>query len=264
MTDPEYRIIELIGMSAGGLVFLAEAKSGLRVAIKTVGTLADGDTRYLEREFDVLSTLSHPHIVRVYDKFLLDGRLHFAMEFVNGTSLDQFLDQHRSVIDADVARVFLQLLDALDYLHSKRFVHGEVSPRNILVSESGDVRLLDFEHCRRLDEAEPELWPSGTIAGIPIYMAPEQMRGEELHAEADYFVVGLLLLEHVRGQHPLKRSQGFVQLWTAIAQPNEEAVAEWLHDLKSPLMELLRELLSPRWERRRRGWTNLRAFLGTI
>jgi serine/threonine protein kinase len=155
------------------------------------------------------------------------------MEFVNGTSLDQFLDQHRSVIDADVARVFLQLLDALDYLHSKRFVHGEVSPRNILVSESGDVRLLDFEHCRRLDEAEPELWPSGTIAGIPIYMAPEQMRGEELHAEADYFVVGLLLLEHVRGQHPLKRSQGFVQLWPAIAQPNEEAVAEWLHDLKS-------------------------------
>lgn len=239
---------------------MGEATSNhLKVAIKTV---VQGNTEYLEREFAVLMELSHPNIVRVYDCFEFDGKLHFAMELVRGSSLGTFLERHAGRCDGDVASVFLQLMDALDYLHEKKIIHAELQPGNILVTESNELRLIDFEHCHRLDKSEPALVPPGTVMGTPKYMSPEHVLGTQLQPESDHFVVGLLLLEHLHGQHPLAGASVGGMLH-ALAMLDHKTVAVWLRDIDEPLKAALEQLLAPSPDHRRSGWERLRAYLSS-
>ena len=144
--------------------------------------------------------LSHPHIVPVYELGEVDGVYFLAMEYVEGASVQQLL-QDGPLPPPAVAHLGVQLADALDYAHGLGLVHRDVTPRNVLVERTGHARLLDFGVAAPLD-ARVEVF------GTPGFMAPEQARGEPVGPAADVFGLGALLYAALAGTPPFPELLG--------------------------------------------------------
>ena len=156
--NQRYEILQTIGSGGFGRIYMATDRlDHKQVALKTVIDNV-GTPIYLDREFDILSRLSHPNIVHVFEKFRLEGRLCFAMEKIDGVSLLKAIGAPCGQTLGKVGvRAFGQLQNAIDYLHENGIVHAELSPGNILVDEYGVLRIVDFEHCRILGTDESDL-----------------------------------------------------------------------------------------------------------
>lgn len=251
-----YEIVRTLGSGGFGNVYLAKDRSdGRQVAVKKVMGVAAPP--YLEREFRILSELSHPNVVKVYETFHIDGDLFFAMEKIDGRSLFEAIGRSRDGSLSDLGCiVFRQLINALDYVHHRRIVHGELAPSNLLVDAAGVLKIVDFEHSRRIDVDEAEYWPDGTVAGTPLYMSPEHLGGRLL-VESDHFVVGVLIFEHVTGRNPLKAAGDSLELvFRNVMHPNPD----WT-DCAGDLVPILKALLNVTPAERASGWTLLQDFL---
>jgi serine/threonine-protein kinase len=249
-----YTDVELLARHGLGSVFVArDRRDGKRVAIKTV---RGGNYKYLDREFEILRGLSHPNIVAVYERLVISGATYFSMELIDAARpLNEALD---GVSQETAFRVLRQLVTAVDYIHAQGLVHYELSPANLLVDRAGRLVVIDFEHCRKLHEDESDLWPAGVMAGTPLYMSPENL-GKPACIEADYFVVGTLLLEWVLGRHPFPVSDWRGMEWRRQVERANGAVAQQLlRDSPSPLGPVIRQLWDPSLAIRRDGWVALR------
>jgi serine/threonine-protein kinase len=207
-----YRLLRPIGMGGMGTVWLAERADGLlqrEVALKLPrGAWPRGDlVRRMERERDILSTLEHPNIARLYDAGVTaGGRPYLALEFVDGRSIDEYCGGAGLGVRARV-HLFLQVVEAVAYAHGRLVVHRDLKPSNILVTRDGQVRLLDFGVAKLLDD-ERDL-PSGLteLAGrphTPEYASPEQISGEPLTTASDVYSLGVVLYELLAGTRPYK------------------------------------------------------------
>jgi serine/threonine protein kinase len=144
-----YRLVRVLGRGGMGEVWLAERADGLLrrpVALKlpllamSRGALAER----FARERQVLASLAHPHIARLYDAGIaLDGQPYLALEHVDGLPIDAYANAHRLDVDARIA-LFGQVLEAVSYAHANLVLHRDLKPSNILVTPQGDVKLLDF------------------------------------------------------------------------------------------------------------------------
>jgi serine/threonine protein kinase len=235
-----------------------DRRDGQHVVLKAV---IGRPSKFLIREFEILRGLRHPNIVRAHDWFELDGRSYFAMEQVEGaSSLLDCLRPHQGRFDEYVAAIFRQLMDGLDYVHSKNIVHYGLSPRHILLDADGHLRIVDFGLARRLGMDESDYWPPGSIAGVPAYMSPEHLQG---HAclESDYFVIGTLLVEHLAGRNPFIVSDGIPGILGAVANVNSEAMLSQLSGIPDSLAAVVRLLLHREAEPRREGWALFRELV---
>ena len=176
------------------------------------------------RERDILGALVHPHIARLYDAGITDdGQPYMALEVVEGTSLGSYCDERR-LGAAERLALAMQVLDAVQYAHTRLVIHRDLKPSNILVTEDGQVRLLDFGVAKLLAaEGGAERTQLTRLAGqafTPDYASPEQVRGDHLSTASDVYSLGVVLYELLCGQRPykLKLSSSAAQLEQAILE----------------------------------------------
>lgn len=198
-----YRLGPLLGNGATSDVRLArDERLGREVAVKLLRRTGTGlDGRREQAEARLLASLSHPHLVTVYDAHLDGDEPFFVMELVAGQSLDRRLQQGPLSTD-DVRRVGTQVADALAYVHGRGLVHRDVKPGNILLgadlSGAVDARLADFGIARLEDGTR--VTATGQLLGTAAYLSPEQVRGAAVGPATDVYALGLVLIEALSGQ----------------------------------------------------------------
>jgi eukaryotic-like serine/threonine-protein kinase len=205
-----YRLIREVGRGGMGAVYLAERADSefeKRVALKLVKRGMDTDEILLRFRYErqILASLEHPNIARLYDGGATeDGRPYLVMEYVEGAPITRYCDEHRLPVEARL-RLFADVCRAIQFAHANLVVHRDIKPSNILVLADGTAKLLDFGIAKLLDPAASEQAPR-TRAGFrlltPEYAAPEQLEGGAVTTVADVYSLGVLLFELLTGRRP--------------------------------------------------------------
>jgi eukaryotic-like serine/threonine-protein kinase len=206
-----YALLREIGRGGMGVVWLAEDRTiGRRVAIKELhlpDDVAPEEKTVFEervlREARAAGRLNDPGVVTVYDVLREHGTTFIVMELIQAATLSQLVEDRGPLAQDTVARVALQLLDALGAAHAAGVVHRDVKPSNIMVLPNGRVKLTDFGIAQSTDD--PRLTTSGILVGSPVYMAPERLRGDDVDAGSDLWALGAVLFFAVEGHAAFER-----------------------------------------------------------
>jgi len=204
-----YRVLSEAGRGGMGLVYLAERADDQyrrQVALKVMrGGMDEHLVRHFLDERQILASLDHPGIARMLDGGVTaDGLPWFAMEYVEGTAITRYCDEHTLTI-AERLDLFCRVCDAVAFAHRNLIVHRDLKPSNILVTHDRTVKLLDFGIAKLLSPAEGGRDPATQTvvrALTPEYASPEQIRGERVATASDVYSLGVLLYELVTGQRP--------------------------------------------------------------
>ncbi len=202
-----YRLEALLGRGGMGVVYRAhDLALDRNVALKILSPELAEDVRFRERfltESRLAASIDHPNIIPVYDAGEVAGELYIAMRFVDGSDLKKLLAEGPVPKERTVA-IVSQVAAALDAAHERGLVHRDVKPSNVLLDERGHVYLADFGLSRRLGEPGAALGAAQSLGTID-YVAPEQIRGEEVDGRADLYSLGCLLHECLTGTPPFAR-----------------------------------------------------------
>jgi len=207
-----YELVEELGHGGMGRVFLAgraDEQFDQQVALKWLGVAfpsPEATERFLA-ERQILATLKHPNIARLLDGGVTEaGQPYFVMEVVEGQRIDAYCNAHQLSL-RERLRLVLDVCDAVQYAHQKLVVHRDLKPANILVTEEGQVKLLDFGIAKLLDpdamgsEAIPHT-RTGWLPMTPDYASPEQVRGADVTTASDVYQLGIVLYELLTGHRP--------------------------------------------------------------
>ncbi|WP_437201941.1 protein kinase domain-containing protein [Planctomicrobium sp. SH664] len=198
-----FEILDQIGEGGMGVVYRARyVVNGRNVALKMLpGDVTDKTAlARFERELDVLKTLRHPNIVRCFGGVCEDKRRFYAMELVEGGNLDEKLQSRGKLAWEQVIYYGLQMCAALECSHGKGVVHRDIKPSNFLLTPSGQLKLSDFGLASVL--AARKITAAGKTAGTFLYMAPEQIRGQDVTPRTDLYALGCVLYELLTGEPP--------------------------------------------------------------
>jgi serine/threonine protein kinase len=205
-----YRLLRELGSGGTSSVWLAERVDGAiqrKVALKLLhlGLVDRGIAERIARERDILASLEHPNIARLYDAGIDErGRPYLALEFVQGLPPDEYCRIGRLELGHKLV-LFLKILRAVSFAHARLIVHRDLKPNNILISSEREVHLLDFGIARLLQgEASTRVahTQSGVAALTPAYAAPEQFTGQPITVATDVYSLGVILFEMLTGTSP--------------------------------------------------------------
>lgn len=231
-----WRVVGEVGRGGMGTVYLVERADGTfdqRAALKLVRTdLAGVSTRRFETETAILAALTHPGIARLIDGGrTADDLPFFVMEYVEGLPIDRHADEQCLTIDARLD-LFLHVCRVIEHAHRHLVVHGDVKPSNIVVTDEGTVKLLDFGIAAVVTGSGEAPAPEAAWVLTPAYASPEQVRGEPLTTASDVYQLGLLLFELLTGrraQSPAGASAAALTLAvcaTTLPRPSEAVARE--------------------------------------
>lgn len=200
-----------LGKGAMGLVYLAkDPLIGRLVALKTIRAVPASDDEEAReyqqrfvREAQAAGILSHPAIVTVHDIGQDDanGTSFIAMEYVEGPTLKEIIQQGRQLPYEELAEIIAQVAEALDFAHSKGIIHRDVKPANILLYGEARAKITDFG-IAKIATAVSNLTTTGQFIGTPNYMAPEQVKGTAVDGRSDLFSLGIVLYESLTRRKP--------------------------------------------------------------
>ncbi|HEX6833801.1 MAG TPA: serine/threonine-protein kinase [Rudaea sp.] len=205
-----WRLLGELGRGGMGVVYLAQRVDGQfeqRAALKLVKRGLDTEavlSRFL-RERQILARLENPHIARLLDGGVADdGRPYFAMEFVSGAPLLEHCKQQRLPLEARI-RLFVDICSAVQFAHNRLVVHSDIKPGNILITDDGQAKLLDFGIAKMLDGESGAAQTIGAAQRplTPGYAAPEQLRGDPVTTAVDIYALGNVLYELLTGRGSL-------------------------------------------------------------
>jgi len=235
-----YQVVRKIG--SGGFADVYEALDlslDQRVALKVVAN-GRGMSARLVREVEAAASLSHPNIVALYDWFGDGEHSILVWELVDGESLDRLGD---GLGDGDVVAIGAELLDALAFAHSQGIIHRDVKPQNVMLSDDGHVKVMDFGIARLLDA--DTLTQDGDVIGTVAYMSPEQAAGRRVNPPSDVYSAGMVLYELLAGEHPL-RGQTPAETLSNVAAGRVPSLAAYRPDLPEQLVGLIDDACAPR------------------
>ena len=228
MADPErlgkYEIKGALGKGAMGTVYKAFDPHIERfVAIKTIRKdLVEPElaAQYMARfknEAKAAGRLHHPNIVGVYEYGEDDAVTFIAMEYVEGAGLREYLNRRVSFDFAQLVELMDQLLNALEFAHSRGVVHRDIKPSNLIVTNQGVLKVADFG-IARVDRTD--LTMVGMLIGTPMYMSPEQCRGLDVDSRSDLFSAGVVLYELLTGEKPFRGNMEAITYKICHEDPN--------------------------------------------
>ncbi|MCA9815641.1 MAG: serine/threonine protein kinase [Cyanobacteria bacterium HKST-UBA01] len=211
----QYEIIELLGGGAMGLVFKAHQKSvGRDVAIKFLSHDLGGDElsrRRMEREAHAMGKLKHPGLVVTYEFGISDfGQPYIVMEYVDGIPLSERLQLDNGLDEERAIHFFIQIADAMEYAHRHGVVHRDLKPANIMVTQEpwpDFLKIFDFGIARITADSQMLTCP-GEVLGSPVYMSPEQCKGEDIDARSDIYTLGVIMYFSLTGTFPVMGTDG--------------------------------------------------------
>ncbi|MCL2701682.1 MAG: serine/threonine protein kinase [Phycisphaerae bacterium] len=208
---PGYQLLERLGAGAMATVFKARQLSLDRVvAIKVLSRKLSENKDYVERfykEGKAAGKLNHANIAQAFDVGEAGAYHYFVMEFVDGYSLFDEMEQRRGrpFSESHALRVIIQVAKALEHAHSQGLIHRDVKPKNIMITRQGDVKLVDLGLARPADDNATAKAEAGRAFGTPYYISPEQIRGEvDIDFRADIYSLGATLYHLVTGHVPFE------------------------------------------------------------
>lgn len=218
-----YRIIEKVGEGGMAQVYRAQCTLLDRVvAVKVLRPQYGSDEEFVarfHREAQAAARLSHPNVVNVYDVGK-EGETHYiVMEYVNGQTLKEVINQHAPLAAGQAVSIAEQILRALKHAHSRGIIHRDVKPHNILITQDGRVKVTDFGIARAASASG--LTETGIVLGSVHYFSPEQARGQAVGVQSDLYSLGVILYEMVTGKLPF---QGDSPIAIALKQIQEEPI----------------------------------------
>lgn len=207
LIDDRYEIIRRLGEGGMGTVYLAaESELNRIVAIKMLhhGLLADEEHRArFEREGKILSSLSHPNILKFYRFGLYQNQQpYIVMEYLQGRTLTEFMEADFPGLD-QCLRIVFQTIEGLHFAHEHQIVHRDIKPANVFIQDDAQVKLVDFGLARIVDDSRRQhLTQTGELIGSVFYMSPEQCVGKAADSRSDIYSCGCLIYEMFAGQPP--------------------------------------------------------------
>lgn len=225
--DGRYEIQEIIGVGGMAVVYKAYDNIDDRiVAIKILKEefLANEEfRRRFKNESKAIAVLSHPNIVKVYDVSFGDKLQYIVMEYIDGITLKEYIEQQKVINWKEALHFTTQILRALQHAHDKGIVHRDVKPQNIMLLQNGNIKVADFG-IARFSRNETRTMTESAIGSVH-YISPEQARGEITDEKADIYSVGVVLYEMLTGQLPFQSdnavSVAIMQLQSDAKRPRE-------------------------------------------
>lgn len=219
--DKRYKILELVGV--GGMACVLRAQDlvmNRTVAIKILNDEYNGNEQAEHRFIDeskAVAMLSHKNIVSIYDVAIYPDIKYIVMEYLDGITLREYLDNKGALPWNEACIYILQVLRALEHAHSKGVIHRDIKPQNIILQKNGEIKVMDFGIAKIPTSSSAVM--SDKAVGTVYYIAPEQASGKETDSYSDLYSVGILLYEAVTGTLPFKASSPMA---VAAMQVNDE------------------------------------------
>ena len=213
---PTYQLLKKLGAGGMGTVFLAKQTGTDQIlAIKTIISRLKDDPDFVgrfHRESKMLAGLDHPHIAKVMESGDSGNICYMAMEYVDGPNLATLLKDHKVLPERYVLNIIRQVTEGLAYVYAEaELVHRDIKPENILISrkpevkepfsEDDDAKLIDFGLVKPMDD-DQHLTQTGMTIGTPLYMSPEQIRGESIDCRSDIYGLGATMYHLLTGTTP--------------------------------------------------------------
>ncbi len=204
-----YEIMKPLGKGAMGVVYLGQdPRINRTTAIKTFRFGDDFEPAEAEqmkqkffREAESAGTLSHPHIVTIYDAGEEQDLAYIAMEYLDGDDLQKYTKKGNLLPMRKVLDHVADIADALNYAHGKGIIHRDIKPANVMLIKSGVTKITDFGIARITASSQTQ---TGVVKGTPHYMSPEQISGEKVDGRSDIFSLGAMLFQLLTGEVPFK------------------------------------------------------------
>src|SRR5262245_17870329 len=259
-------IDKVLGSGAMGTVYRARyTKNNARVAIKVVGAgMTNNPTilRRFEREASILKQLDHPNIVKYYAHGRAGGSPWYAMEFIEGESLDHILARRDRFSWEEVVALGEQLCDALQHAHEKGIIHRDLKPSNLMILADDTVKLTDFGIAKDTDVTA--LTAAHATVGTASYMSPEQCKGDpNLTFKSDLYSLGIVFFELLTGRKPFV-AETPMEMFTAHIKDEPIRPTRLAQECPLPLDNLIIHLLEKEPERRPRDAAMVGQMLGKI
>ncbi|WP_196780875.1 Stk1 family PASTA domain-containing Ser/Thr kinase [Nocardioides sambongensis] len=232
-----YQLGELLGR--GGMAEVRKGtdnRLGRVVAVKRLRTDLASDATFqarFRREAQSSASLNHPAIVAVYDtgeEPAADGETvqpYIVMEYVAGRTLRDILREGRKILPERAMEITSGVLSALDYSHRAGIIHRDIKPGNVMLTPSGDVKVMDFGIARAISDAASSMTQTAAVVGTAQYLSPEQARGETVDSRSDVYSAGCLLYELLTGRPPFVGDSPVAVAYQHVREP---AVAPSQHD----------------------------------
>lgn len=220
--DGRYEIREIVGV--GGMAVVYKAYDNIDDRMVSIKVLKDEFLaneefrRRFKNESKAIAVLSHPNIVKVYDVSLGDKLQYIVMEYVEGITLKEYIEQQGVTPWKEAVHFTTQILRALQHAHDKGIVHRDIKPQNIMLLENGTIKVTDFG-IARFSRGETRTMTEAAIGSVH-YISPEQARGEMTDDKADIYSVGVVLYEMITGRLPFESDSA---VSVAIMQVQNEA-----------------------------------------
>ena len=257
----QYKLRKLLGHGGMGEVHLAEHQFLRRAcAVKLIRPEQAGNEQTLsrfEREVRAAARLTHPNTIQIYDYGRSeDGTFYYAMEYLEGMSLQEIVEKHGPMPPARVVHVLSQVCGALHEAHSRGLVHRDIKPANVMLCERGGVhdvaKLLDYGLVvtNQLKEDEERLTQVGTVMGTPEYMSPEQCDGDaKISGASDIYSLGAVAYFLVTGKSPFGGKK-MMQIFAAHLLETPQSVSKVRSDIPPELADVIARCLEKKPEDR--------------
>lgn len=260
--DDRYAILDRVG--GGGMAEVYRAHDQLLdrfVAIKILRAHFIDDDEFINRfkkEAQAAAKLSHPNIVNIYDVGRFEDVHYIVMEFVSGETLKGKLQREGALSVKASLNISLQIAEALEHAHSNNLVHCDIKPHNILVTDSGRVKVADFGIARAVTSST--MTYSGNVIGSVHYLSPEQARGESVNDKSDIYSLGVLMYELLTGKVPF---QGETPVSVALKQiqENPESIKEFNKEIPDLLEAIVLKAMEKRVSDR---YVNISAMISDL